>query len=265
MALGWSSKTLDLDFWANLKQHLTNLHLLLPSGDDEGQSLAALGMLTALQRLEVGTLGPLGCRSRNMAGEKLAWKLPHLRYLHINGLKDGELVLLCPNLAKAHFLMTELLRIEVVDAALAQVSLTCCTRFQFTCTSPEAQLQHLEYLSVGDCSEVGKHLIEYVSLMSRLRAMSYVDFPGGCMPTQFPQSLELVCLWPTDWAMDLPGGLSKLPNLRSFTFTPFCETWVMVKPLAQFLPVQGLQHVQLGAHVFSQDALACLRQTTVAH
>lgn len=65
-------------------------------------------MLTALENLTC-----YGRAYRNISGEALVWKLPHLTHLQVSALEDGELVLWCPKLAEAKFVSTKSLGIRV--------------------------------------------------------------------------------------------------------------------------------------------------------
>lgn len=126
------------------------------------------------------------------------------------------------------------------DAALARLTLHSCQSIYFACASPGEQLQVLETLVVRGCSEVGRLLIKDVGLMSHLLMLTrtYKGFPSTSMPKEFPQSLWIINLFPTDWRMDLPGGLKELPNLDSFTFQSGCESWWPLRPLYETLPVR---------------------------
>lgn len=151
-------------FWPNLQRHLTVLTLILSPGKGEAQLLGALGTLTALQTLNVQA----ECNPplyRDLAGEKAAWELPHLTSLQMQNLEDGKL-------AAAWFVNNKSLHITMVDAVLTTLVLTKCESTQFDCTHPEESLRDLVSLRVAGCSEVDSHVIENISLMSKLQKLT---------------------------------------------------------------------------------------------
>ena len=195
-------------FSVDLGQHLTELNLRLQSETGYVHHLNALGLLTALQKLE------LGCFNRNewyredcdLAGEKAVWKLPHLVSLCMYELWQFRVVLSCPKMTKADFDRMEHLHVEAKHAALRTLILDYCNDLRYTLHSPEDQLQNLTSLVVLGCSEDGRHLIEDVSCMKQIQELEYKRFPAACMPAKFPQSLQDLILMPLSWARNLPGG-----------------------------------------------------------
>ena len=86
-------------FWDKLTQHLTYLRLFLPPEKGNANLLGALSTLTALRKLIVEA--PLcfpGQTYRDLSGEIITWKLPHLTTMMVTAFENGELVLLCPKL-----------------------------------------------------------------------------------------------------------------------------------------------------------------------
>ena len=196
--------------WANLKQHLTELKIWLDRKEVEVQCLQSLGMLTALQNLEL--YGPYSLHGPSGAAYTL--KLPHLASLYCASL-SGELVLSCPELLRARFSFTSLRPIMVEDAALEDLVLKDCNNIHVALA--QDQLLKLKVLIVQECREVGRHLIEEVSEMRNLRTLAYEPFPTACMPTSFPLSLWEVFLFPRGWCSNLPEGLKGLQELRVFS------------------------------------------------
>ena len=277
MASGSSATGADPElssFPASLSQHLTKLTLTLTpkivtQNPQAGKvhHLHALGMLTALQELE------LGCVVRpdwdriycDLAGEKLIWKLPHLISLRMQLFNQGGVVLSCPKLAKAKFTETISLHVEVEHAALESLTLFECYKFRHTLRSPRDQLQGLRSLDVLLCNEIGRQLIEDVPCMRQLQKLKYgapFGFPAACMPACFPHSLQKLELVPQSWACDLPGGLKELHELTCLRFqvAPQCTSWVIVQPLHELLPFDCLEILELGSRFYSRrEDLEALR------
>ena len=69
---------------------------------------------------------------QGLAGEKPALELPHLKSLQLSKLKQGEVVLSCPNVADLWIFQTEHLRINVRKAAFKALDFIRCWRFMFT-------------------------------------------------------------------------------------------------------------------------------------
>lgn len=223
-------------FWANLKLHLTDLTLQTPE-NSKASHLEILNTLTALQRLQLWWY-PVDFQQK-LSEEKLALKLPHLVNLRMDRLEQAELVLSCPKLAKAWFTLAKSSRIEVNDAALEDIRIDECNRVQL---AMKDQLQNLTDLDVFRSLEVDRLLIEDVGLMTRLRWLWYESFPAACMPSTFPESLQYIVLAPVNWCHNLPGGLKELHQLIPFTFLTPCN---MTRPLAEFLPMDTLEYLQL--------------------
>ncbi len=222
---------------------------------DKGHALGSLGMLTALRNLKV-TYKVRHTRSYwNLAGQTLAWNLPHLESLDLEHLEQGELVLLCLKLANAAFTDTQSLRVKVEQAALASLALSNCKMLQITLNAPEDQLCHLSVLNVSNCSEVDRHLIEDVGHMRHLHTLRYGNIPAACMPRNFPQSLHHISMASLDWCLDLPEGLQRLHELKTFSFTPKCESYDLTKPLDGLLPLEGLQDLTLGPYKYFPEKL----------
>ena len=259
-------------FPANLSQHLTKLTLTLTpkivtQNPQAGKvhHLHALGMLTALQELE------LGCVVRpdwdriycDLAGEKLIWKLPHLISLRMQLFNQGGVVLSCPKLAKAEFTETISLHVEVEHAALESLTLFECYNLRHTLRSPQDQLQALRSLDVSLCSEIGRHLIEDVPCMRQLQKLKYGalrGFPAACMPACFPHSLQQLELMPLSWDCDLPGGMKELHELTYLSFAPRGDAWVIVQPLHELLPFDCLEMLELGSRFYDcREDLEALR------
>lgn len=213
----------------------------------EVQYLQSLGMLTALQNLEL--YGPYSLHGPSGAAYTL--KLPHLASLYCASF-SGELVLSCPELLRARFSFTSLRRIMVEDAALEDLVLKDCNNVHVALA--QDQLLKLKVLIVQECSEVGRHLIEEVSEMRNLRTLAYEPFPTACMPTSFPLSLREVFLFPCGWCRNLPEGLKGLQELRVFRFdtdTRFrCQSqWNITGSLSELLPLDSLDYLQVGYKV----------------
>ena len=190
---------------ADLKQRLTDL-TLATFGDRKGrlQNLDALNMLPALQKLSLDGNSLPGYRAdgpwdrpySSMSGKRLALKLPHLVSLQLCGFKEGAIALSCPKLSRLLLKETQSLQIEIKDAALESLVLLECASIQFAWESPHTQLQSMKSLSVEDCIEKGRHLLQDVGQMINLQTLTYLDLlvfsqdSTGCMPPIFPQSLQ---------------------------------------------------------------------------
>ena len=158
--VGPNAAPLLFTFQAGLKQHLTELTITIYPDSFEVQRLGALAMLPALQTLEVkcyrhtglSLLGPEAYL--NLLGEELAWELPHLVFLWLEGFQQGQVVVACPRLAKAELFDTISFGINIGDAVLTSLKLESCEEVQIAMNSDEEQLQSLKTLIVKYCSEV---------------------------------------------------------------------------------------------------------------
>ena len=235
-------------FRNDLKKHLTELSLLLYP--HKAQLFGSVSVLTALQSLELCPMTPGWCGPylRDLKGQKFHFKLPHLLSLRLVHVRNGELVLSCPKLAKAHFQWTDFLRIEVEDAALECLVINDNGNFCFE--GPGRHLDKLKSLSVKDCGNMVRHLTEDLGEMNCLQKLEYADFPQACMPRSFPQSLQEIELRPCDWFLDLPRGLKELHQLHSLQFDSDCESWEIRRPLAELLPVDKLWKLHLGCRAY---------------
>ncbi len=235
-------------FWTNLTQHLAELKLWLGTKEVECQRLGSLGMLTALQKLEL--YGP--CTLCGPFGEAYALKLPHLVSLYLTSF-DGELILSCPELTWAKFATAHLRRTSVEDAALEDLVLYNCKNVHVAMA--QDQLLSLKVLIVEQCYEVGRHLIEELSQMRSLRTLVYESFPAAYMPNNFPYSLREFLLFPLGWCLDLPKGLKDLRNLWVFCFSTKHEFFYntnqrdIPRPLIELLPLDSLDYLRIGAEV----------------
>ncbi len=246
-------------FWADLTQHLTDLKLGIYCTLDGAHDLGTLSTLTALRELSIAADAPLSMRA-DMSDDddnselrpyiEVALKLPHLAVLGIFGLQKGKVVLSCPKLADISLLSTNSLCIAVKDAALESLEFMQCERAQFAFELPGSQLQNLKDLTALGCSELHRHLIQDVSQMRSLQKLEYVNFPAACMPSSFPQSLREIDLYVQNWSLDLPKGLKDLHALRFFSFQSSCRPWRFTKPLAELLPMNSLETVQVGEKWF---------------
>lgn len=247
-------------FWPNLQQHLTDLELLLYPGKGEAQHLGALGLLTALERLEVDRRLPWllegRCQHRNMAGEKVTLKLPNLHRLMLGYLEQGELVLSCPKLTQAWFTDFNRMRIVVEGAPSTWMVLADCKELQFErkFNSSIVELENLKRLSVIGCKEVGRFLIKDVGQMKDLHNLAYREIPAACMPRSFPLSIRDLELCSIDWCLDLPEGLKELHNLTSMFFDSKHQSWEITRPLADLLPLAGIRELGLGEpHLYRRE------------
>ena len=214
-------------------------------------------MLTALERLtvdfavpDIGHLYDVPGPHRSMSEGKLILELPRLVYLRLTSLAQGELVLSCPQLAEAWIECTVALHIHVEDAALTSLVLLDCKGLQCSVRSPEDQLLSLVELCVCGCDEVGRHLIQDVGLMRQLQRLDYQSFPAACMPQSFPDTLRAIRLFPHDWEFDLPSGLKHLDELEFFQCDSICDDWEIETSLEELLPLESLQHLEVGAHLY---------------
>lgn len=237
MASGKSSLSTDL------RHHLTELSLWLRGKKVKVQYLETVGMLTGLQKLDLGLASP----NYDMAGQTLVLILPHLVSLTMYGFEQGGIALSCPKLTEAHFEVTKSLHLEVEYPSLDSLTLNACKGIRLALHSHKDQLQNLGYLRVVDSTEIGKHLIEDVSQMRQLWYLEYLDFPATCMPASFPQSLQHLELMPLTWAFDLPGGIKELRGLTAFCFYPWSGYWELLRPLCELLPINCLKKVDLGS------------------
>ena len=251
-----------ISFWTSLKHHLTSLRLVVCAGKARAEHFGALGMLTALQELSIGSAFPPSSYEaedknprRDLLGQKLALKLPHLTSLEFQCFKHVELILSCPKLATVEFLENRSMHIILEDAFLQSLGLVKCKKVMFAMHAPENQLQHLDTLCVRDCSEEGGYMIESVGLMKNLRALHYTDFPAACMPSAFPQKLEEVALYPLGWCDDLPEGLRGLQKLKSFHFNTTCTSWKVSRPLAELLPMASLRCLTLASYTYQDEEI----------
>ena len=245
-------------FRTNLEQHLAELDLELSESSPQtvgAQQLGALGRLKALRRLQLGWGGPSpACLRelhpyRNMAGEKLCLKLPHLVSLRLSTFKQCEILVSSPKLAEVQVYDTESLHIVLEACALEDVTLMRCESIQLTRTSPQQQLQNMKCLLVTDSCEVGRHLIEDISHMRDLQELYYFQVPAECMPGNFPERLRRVRLHTTDWCYGLPGGLKDLPVLEHFHFYSDDVSWRITQPLAELLPLDNLDSLSIGVGI----------------
>ena len=245
-------------FWSDLKQHLTELTLGLHAQRGT-ENLQSLGLLPSLRRLSM--YRPVADPSwrRYLSGEKLLLKLPHLVYLKVWDVKDGELVVSCPKLAEVWFSHTFQLRIKVEDADLRDLMLLHCDHLAFR--SPETQLQQLKALSAAQCSALDRHIIQDVGHMPRLQHLHCTPFPAACMPREFPNTLRNATLFPLDWCHDLPEGLKKLPELSHFCFETNNKSWNMMRPWTEFLPTGSLKVVTLGSSKYKRQGNGTFEQT----
>ena len=116
--------------------------------------------------------------------------------------------------------------------------------------SLEDKLQSLKSLSVRKCGFGGRHLIDNVGKMQCLQTLVYEGFPAAQMPRSFPQSLWKLELYPHDWPLDLPEGLKELYYLKSFEFDTAYVSWEIKRTLAELLPVDSLEELQLGSQKY---------------
>ena len=230
-------------------KHLTDLSVVLhPSKTKLLGSSDALGGLLSLE------LSSKWCGQwhRNLAGRKIVLKLPELISLRLDFFRNGELVVICPKLAEAHFQGMASMSIDVEAAALDRLVLRRCEGVQYIVKD---KLQSLQLLTVWKCGDVGGQLTEAVCHMTCLQTLEFRGFPAACMPRSFPASLRELWLHPEDWRLDLPGGLEELHELKSFRFDTGCPSLQLTKPLAELLPVDNLEHLRLGRTFF--DCTAC--------
>ena len=237
-------------FTEELKKRLIELTLVLyPS---KAPLLENISMLTALQRLELRscfTPGWSGELYRDLAGQTIVLKLPHLTSLWLEYLENGELVVLCPKLAEARFKAMASMRMAVKEAALTNLVLGGCEGVQDLVESLKDKLQSLQSLTIWYCHDVGWQVTEAMCKMPYLQTLEYGELPAGCMPSSFPPSLRELELCPDDWCLDLPGGLKKLHKLRKFKFDTECESWEITRPLDELLPVDSLEGLRLGCYI----------------
>ena len=228
-------------FSARVKQHLTELTLTVDHGKRGAQPLEGLCMLTALRKLR------LHYGDYDLSGETLHLKLPCLGSLHMSKFRQGGLVLTCPNLAEACLDRTRSLRVKIEEAALTSLVVQRCREAQFALRSAVDQLQSLNTLRVEYCSEAGRHLIEDIGMMRRLRDLVYDDIPLMRMPKRFPENLQTMRLYSYDWFPDVakpPVAFAAcLDHDRHRT------SWDhdMIRPLPELFPTDSLDHVQLAA------------------
>ena len=187
-------------------QHLIDLTLELEPGSGHAQRLWPLGRLKALQGLHVTCAASSGVPVfGSMSGEKLALNLPHLTFIKMSYISDGQVILSCPKLTGVCCWETTSLCVVVEDAVLESLTLLHCQGFEFATTSPGNQLQNLANLNVTACSEVARHVIEDIGQMRYLRTLIYRPFPIACMPRRFPKGLVKVVLCPIEWCYHLPS------------------------------------------------------------
>ena len=147
-----------------------------------------------------------------LSGKRLALTLPHLVSLQLCGFKEGAIALSCPKLSRLLLKETQSLQVEIKDAALESLMLLECASIQFAWESPQTQLQSVKSLSVEDCIEKGRHLLQDVGQMINLQTLTYLDLlvfsqdSTGCVPPIFPQSLQEITIHTYDWCCDLPIG-----------------------------------------------------------
>ena len=247
-------------FRPNLKRHLTELSVHVGCQEPSPRSLEALSFLTALQKLHVEFSRPLRTAPgtgltlaglRNMSKQNYVFRLPHLVSLRVTGLCQGELVLSCPKLATAYFKDIRFSYVEVEDAALTSLALEGCQWVHVAAGTLNDQLRNLESLSVkARCVEVDRCLIEVVYRMEHLQRLDYEDFPSGCMPKLFPQSLCHIALSPLGWSQNLPEGLKELRQLRVFNFRGPAWSWKLTRPIAELLPMDQLTVIIFNSTMF---------------
>ena len=220
-------------------------------------------MLTALERLtvdfavpDIGHLYDEPRPHRNLPEGLLLLQLPRLVYLHLTSCAQGKLVLSCPQLTETWIECTTDLHINVEDAALTSLVLLECKGLQCSVRSPEDQLLSLVALCVCGCDEVGRHLIQDVGLMQHLQRLDYQSFPAACMLQSFPDTLLAIRLFPHDWEFDLPSGLKHLHELEFFQFDTSCDDWEIEAPLDDLLPLESIQHLEVGAHFYGSGLSA---------
>ena len=248
-------------FWANLKHRLTRLFIVIYLGNGKAQHLRTLGTFTALRELTLMSAQQPPkdfaeySNYHDLLGEELALKLPHLVSLRFQAFRQVKLVLSCPKLADARFNGVDSMHVAFEDASLHSLVLKRCLGITIAMSSPKEQLQNLERLEVLSCSEEGSSLIERIGMMKHLKTLLYTDVPTACMPSRFPHNLQRVSISSTDWCSDLPEGLRHLKELEEVYFNSKCESWEVMMPLTELLPINSLKYLALASHVYSAKDL----------
>ena len=235
-------------FWAKLQQHLTDLMIELRPGKGSMQ-LESLGSLTALKSLMIMPEGPYrpGPPRYDMSGGKLVLKLPNLCFLFVCGLSNGELVLSAPRVEGAWFSNSKSFQVSMIELQdLDFLLLKDCKDIQVAGAALEEQLPKFRSLIVSGSSEVGRHLIEDLGKMQRLKILSYSGFPAACLPRSFPQSLEDINLSPSNWYRNLPKGLKQCTKLKRLDFCTNRASLYFTKPWTELVPTESLEEVTLG-------------------
>ena len=249
-------------FRAEVKKRLTELALVLcPS---KAQLLGNVSMLTALRRLELlshFTPGWCGREMRNLEGQKVVLRLPHLVFLRLHLVENGELILICPKLVEAEFGGIASISIEVAEAALKCLVLIGHRRAQNQIECHKDKLKSLVSLTVS--GGMGKQLIDDLCKMTCLQTLKYVEGSAVCLPSSFPPSLRELELCPDDWFFDLPGNLKELHELRMFKFDTKCVSWEITRPLDELLPVDNIEGLQLGCHTLDCTGAKAWRSETL--
>ena len=232
-------------FWADLRQHLTELSLEVQEAHldiSKVPDLGVLGTLTALKNLKVDC----AC---DLSGMELALKLPHLASLKLRSLKNGRLVLLCPKLTKAIIEGTSKLHIAMEDSALVDLELSECSKVSVGLCSPDEQLQGLKSLSVLDSTEIGKRLIDDVGPMRNLQTLQYGKLPEACIPRSLPQSMQNLRLSVIDPSSNLPRGWGPDLKVTSFWSDQGGKAWDTnsAKPLAELLAMHSMSPLKRSA------------------
>ena len=205
-------------------------------------------MLTALKKLSMGCSGHPEDPYRDLSGEEVVLRLPNLADFCVCYLKDGTLVMSCPKLKQARFVEACSFQVTMVEESdMRALMLEDCKDIRFAGVLPESQLQKLESLTVTGCTDLGRHIIQNVSRMHNLKRLGCKNFPAACMPQSFPQSLQRMFLSLLETDCDLPKGLKELTNLTELWFGSSRMTWDFHVPLAELLPMDSLEALNLGS------------------
>ncbi len=183
-------------FKDKLEKHLRELSVVLrPS---EAKSLGSWDALRALIGMDLFSHStPRWCEPlhRDLLGQKVVLKLPHLISLRLDYLRNAELVIICLQLAEAHFQGMASMHIEIKEAALNRLVLRRCEGVNFLVND---KLQSLQSLIVWYCGDVGKRLTRAICQMTCLETLEYRGFLAARMPRSFPASLRDLWLHPKD-------------------------------------------------------------------
>ncbi len=236
-------------FWADLRQHLTELSLGIEAAEDrEAPDLGILGMLSALQKLQLDCAAYYTRYQMDLKNQKLKLVLPNLVSFKLRSLKDGELDLSCPRLAELTIERTKSLRITTGYATLAELVLDECITVNVVVPSPKDQLHNLKLLIVLCSVEKDRHLIGELKHMRNLQRLQHDNLPAIYIPRSLPRSLEHLSLhvidkpdWqnPYFWCPDL--AIKSCWKDRGET------SWdsASAKPLAELLPLHGVSPLQI--------------------